>query len=137
MSGYITIYTDGSYNSKNRYCRWAYIVVKDNNIILEDFGFLSPTSRNNVELAESTALMRACTYCKEHKGNYVIITDSKACYDKIHKNCNNVSRQPNIKGIQNIVEEINTSIEPISITIKFKKRCSNEYMIRVDELSRI
>lgn len=137
MSDYITIYTDGSWHAKKRFGRWAYIVVKNEKVIDSHYGYTEPTHRAPIELAESTALLNACQYCKENKGNYIIITDSKTCVEKINKNCANASGQPNIKGIQNILNEFKNSIEPISLSIKFKKRNSNKFMVEVDRLSKV
>lgn len=134
---YIKIFCDGSYHSKSRYARWAVVIVKNEEIIEADFGYIDPSKRNSVELVESVAIWKACQYCKEHKGNYIIYSDSKSAVNKINSNCNNCSGNRYIKGIQNIISEYNGSIEPISISLRYKKRCSDKFMIMVDELSRV
>ncbi|MCL2176308.1 MAG: hypothetical protein FWB73_09725, partial [Treponema sp.] len=61
-------------------------------------------------------------------------TDSQAMIAKVNGNMINVTRNPNIKGIQSLLKEFKESQLPISFSIKWEKRLSNQFMKRVDEL---
>ncbi|MCL2243511.1 MAG: hypothetical protein FWC03_03470 [Treponema sp.] len=125
---YVNIYTDGGSE------KWAYIVVKDNKIIHEESGVFGLCASTNNDDTESEGIIRAVQYAKDHPGNYILTTDSQAIIAKINGNMANVTKNPNIKGIQSLLKEIKESRQPVSFTIKWEKRISNEFMKRVDML---
>jgi len=127
---YVYIYTDGGPE------KWAFVVVKDDKIIYEEsgvFGLVASTSNDDTE---SEGIFRAMQYAKENPDNYILTTDSQAMIAKINGNMVNVTRNPNIRGIQTILKEFKESQLPISFSIKWDKRLSNEFMKRVDKLCR-
>jgi len=127
---YIYIYTDGGME------KWAFIVVKDSEIIHEEsgtFGLFVSTSNDDTE---SEGIIRAVKYAREHPGNYILITDSQAMIAKVNGNIANVTKNPNIRGIQTLLKEFKESQLPVSFTIKWEKRLSNKFMKRVDLLCR-
>ena len=127
---YVYIYTDGGPE------KWAFVVVKDNRIIHEEsgkFGIAASTSNDDTE---SEAIFKALEYAKEHPGNYILVTDSQAILAKVNGNVVNVTKNPNIRGIQSLLNEFKHSQLPVSFTIKWEKRLSNEYMKRADSLCR-
>jgi len=75
-------------------------------------------------------------YAKTHPNNYILTTDSQAIIAKINGNVANVTGNPNIRGIQTLLNEFKNSLLPISISIKWKKRLSNSFMKRVDVMCR-
>jgi len=125
---YIYIYTDGGLE------KWAYVVVKDNKIIFEESGIFGISASTSNDDTESEGIFRAVQYAKEHPGNYILITDSQAIIAKINGNMVNVTRNPNINGIRTILKEFKESQAPVSFSIKWEKRLSNEFMKRVDFL---
>jgi len=127
---YVYIYTDGGSE------KWAFIVVKDNKIIHEEsgtFGLFASTSNDDTE---SEGVFRAIQYAKNHPGNYILTTDSQAIIAKVNGNAVNVTKNPNIRGIQTLLKEFKESQSPVSFSIKWEKRLSNEFMKRVDMLCR-
>jgi len=125
---YVYIYTDGGKE------KWAFVVVKDEKIIYEEsgvFGLYASTSNDDTE---SEGIFRAIQYAKDHPENYILTTDSQAMIAKINGNMVNVTKNPNINGIKSILKDFKESQLPISFTIKYEKRLSNEFMKRADEL---
>ena len=127
---YINIYTDGGAE------KWAFIVVKEKKIIFEESGTFGISVSTNNDDTESEGIFRAMLYAKAHPNNYILTTDSQAMIAKINGNVANVTRNPNIKGIQTLLNEFNDSLLPVSFSIKWEKRLSNIFMKRVDMLCR-
>ena len=125
---YVHIYTDGGRE------KWAFVVVRDSKIIHEEsgvFGIFTSTCNDDTE---SEGIIRALQYAKTHPDNYILTTDSRAVIEKINGNVANVTRNPNIPGIQTMLKEFKDSLLPVSFSIKWEKRLSNDYMKRVDAL---
>lgn len=123
------IYTDGGLE------KFAIVVVEDDRRtyeVVSTYGMSVTTTNDDTE---GSAILAACEYVKGHPGNWIIITDSKAIIDKI-RGGTNATRNPSINGIKNILKEVNTSPDPISIEIKWQKRLSDEHMKYVDGLCR-
>jgi ribonuclease HI len=129
-SKYIYIYTDGGTE------KWAFIVVKDNIIIHEEFGVFGLYASTSNEDTESEGIFRAVQYARDNPGNYILTTDSQAIINKVNGNIVNATGNPNIRGIQSLLKEIKESHLPVSFTIRWEKRLSNEYMKRADALCR-
>jgi ribonuclease HI len=127
---YIHIYSDGGPE------KWAFVVVKDNKIIHEESGVFGISVSTSNDDTESEGIFRAMLYAKDKPGNYILTTDSQAIIAKINGNVANVTRNPNIKGIQTLLKEFEDSPLPISFSIKWKKRISNLFMKHVDALCR-
>jgi len=125
---YTYIYTDGGTE------KWAYVVVKDSQIIFEESGVFGISASTSNDDTESEAIYRAVRYAKEHPANYILVTDSQAIIAKLNGSAANATRNPNINGIKAILKEFKESFEPISFSIKWEKRLSNEFMKRVDYL---
>ena len=125
---FINIYTDGGLE------KWAFVVVKDNKIIHEESGIFGISVSTSNDDTESEGIFRAIQYAKEHPANYILVTDSQAMIAKINRNMANITRNPNINGIRNILKEFKESQAPVSFSIKWEKRLSNEFMKRVDFL---
>jgi ribonuclease HI len=125
---YIYIYTDGGTE------KWAFVVVKDNKIIFEESGVFGISASTSNDDTESEGIFRAVQYAKEHPGNYILVTDSQAIIAKINGNAANATRNPNINGIKKMLKEFSESRAPVSFSIKWEKRLSNEFMKRVDSL---
>ena len=125
---YVNIYTDGGLE------KWAFVVVKDNKIIHEESGVFGISASTSNDDTESEGIFRAIQYAKEHPANYILVTDSQAMIAKINRNMANITRNPNINGIRNILKEFKESQAPVSFSIKWEKRLSNEFMKRVDFL---
>jgi ribonuclease HI len=125
---YSYIYTDGGLE------KWAFVVVKDKTIIHEESGTFGISASTNNDDTESEGIFRALQYAKEKPGNYILVTDSQAMIDKINGNAANVTKNPNIPGIKNMLREIKESPLPVSFAIKWEKRISNEFMKRADAL---
>ncbi|WP_461257737.1 hypothetical protein [Treponema sp. R80B11-R83G3] len=125
---YIYIYTDGGLE------KWAYVVVKDNKIIFEESGFFGISASTSNDDTESEGIFRAVKYAKDNPGNYILVTDSQAIMAKVNGNMANVTRNPNINGIRAILKEFKESQAPVSFSIKWEKRLSNEFMKRADFL---
>jgi len=122
------IYTDGGAE------KWAFVVVKDNMIVHEEsgiFGIFASTKNDNTE---SEAILKALNFIKTHPGNYIITTDSQAIIAKVNGTAVNATKNPNIRGIQTLLKEFKESPEPISVTIRWQKRLSNDFMKHVDSL---
>ena len=125
---YTYIYTDGGLE------KWAFVIVKDGEIFYEEsgvFGLVVSTSNDDTE---SEGIFRAIQYAKDHPDNYILTTDSQSMIAKINGNVANVTRNPNIRGIQTLLKEFKESQLPVSFSIKWEKRLSNKFMKRVDEL---
>jgi hypothetical protein len=75
-------------------------------------------------------------YAQAHPANYILSTDSQAIIAKVNGNVVNVTKNPNIRGIQTILKEIKDSPLPVSFSIKWEKRLSNAFMKRADFLCR-
>jgi ribonuclease HI len=127
---YIYIYTDGGGE------KWAFVVVKDKKIIHEESGVFGISASTSNDDTESEAIFRSVQYAKEHPGNYILTTDSQAMIAKINGNVANATKNPNIPGIQTLLKEFKESPLPISFSIKWEKRLSNDFMKRVDALCR-
>ena len=125
---YVCIYTDGGPE------KWAFAVVKDSRIIHEESGIFGLSSSTSNDDTESEGIFRALEYAKERPGNYILSTDSQAIIAKINGNAANVTKNPNIRGIQTLLKMFKDSPLPVSFTIKWEKRLSNDFMKRVDFL---
>jgi ribonuclease HI len=125
---YTYIYTDGGTE------KWAFVVVKDDTIVHEESGTFGISASTNNDDTESEGIFRAIQYAKEHPDNYILTTDSQAMIAKINGNMVNVTKNPNIKGIQTLLKEFKESHKPISLSLKWEKRLSNEFMKRADAL---
>ena len=125
---YVHIYTDGGPE------KWAFVVVKDNRIIHEESGIFGIAASTSNDDTESEGIFRAILYAKNHPDNYILTTDSQAMIAKVNGNVANVTKNPNIRGIQTLLKEFNESPLPVSFSIKWEKRISNEFMKRVDSL---
>jgi len=127
---YVYIYTDGGPE------KWAYVVVKDEKVIHEESGVFGIRASTCNDDTESEGIYRAALYAKEHPGNYILTTDSQAVIAKINGNVANVTKNPNIPGIQTLLKEFKESLLPVSFSIKWDKRLSNKFMKRADQLCR-
>ena len=127
---YVYIYTDGGIE------KWAFVVVKDNRVIHEESGTFGISASTSNDDTESEGIFRALEYAKDHPDNYILITDSQAMIAKINGNAVNVTKNPNIRGIQTLLKEFRESRAPVSFSIKWEKRLSNEFMKRADFLCR-
>jgi ribonuclease HI len=127
---YTYIYTDGGTE------KWAFVVVQDEKIIHEESGRFGLSASTCNDDTESEGIFRALQYAQSHPANYILTTDSQAIIAKVNGNVANVTKNPNIRGIQTILKEIKESPQPISFAIKWEKRISNEFMKRVDFLCR-
>ncbi|MDR2701881.1 MAG: hypothetical protein LBB72_05570 [Spirochaetaceae bacterium] len=127
---YVYIFTDGGKE------KWAFVVVKDNLIIHEESGTFGISASTSNDDTESVGIFRALQYAKGHPDNYILTTDSQAVLAKINGNAVNVTKNPNIRGIQSLLREFKESPLPVSFTIKWEKRISNNFMKRVDVLCR-
>ena len=125
---YVYIYTDGGLE------KWAFIVVKYNKIIHEESGAFGLSASTNNDDTESEAIFRALQYAKERPDNYILTTDSQAIIAKVNGDAVNVTRNPNIRGIQALLKEFKESPLPVSFSLKWEKRLSNEFMKRADAL---
>jgi len=125
---YVYIYTDGGSE------KWAFVVVRDNKIIHEESGTFGLSASTNNDDTESEGIFRAMQYAKEKPDNYILTTDSQAIIAKVNGNASNVTRNPNIRGIQTLLKEFKESHLPVSFSIRWEKRLSNEFMKRADEL---
>ena len=123
---YTYIYTDGGKE------KWAFVVVKDDKIIHEESGVFGISASTTNDDTESEAIYRAIKYAKENPGNYILTTDSQAIIAKVNGNVANATKNPNIPGIKSLLKELNESVLPISFSIKWQKRLSNDYMKLVD-----
>jgi ribonuclease HI len=127
---YVYIYTDGGAE------KWAFVVVKDGKIIHEESGTFGLEASTNNDDTESEGIFRAIQYAKEHPANYILTTDSQSIIAKVNGNVANASGNPNIRGIQSLLKEFKESPKPISFSIKWEKRLSNEFMKRADALAK-
>ena len=125
---YLNLYADGGAE------KWAFLVVKDNRIIHEESGTFGISVSTSNDDTESEAIYRALLYVKKHPANYILTTDSQAIIAKIKGNVANVTKNPNIRGIQTLLREFKDSRLPVSVSIKWEKRISNDFMKRVDFL---
>jgi len=125
---YVFIYTDGGLE------KWAFVVVKEKKIIHEESGIFGLCASTSNDDTESEGIFRAMQYAKNHPDNYVLTTDSQSMIAKVNGNVANVTRNPNIRGIQTLLKEFKESQLPISFSIKWEKRLANEFMKRADEL---
>ena len=125
---YLYIYTDGGPE------KWAFIVVKENKIIHEESGTFGISASTNNDDTESEGIFRALQYAKNHPCNYILFTDSRAIIAKVNGNVVNATKNPNIRGIQTLLNEFKESHMPVSVSIKWQKRLSDEFMKRVDFL---
>jgi len=125
---YTYIYTDGGLE------KWAFVIVKDGEIFYEESGIFGLVVSTSNDDTESEGIFRAIQYAKDHPDNYVLTTDSQSMIAKINGNVANVTRNPNIRGIQTLLKEFKESQLPISFSIKWEKRLSNKFMKRADEL---
>lgn len=125
----VKIYTDGANNKYGG--GWAYIVVKNNVIIDEDYGKCSDTTNNRMEL---TAIIKALEYAYKTNVSATIVSDSQYCIYSINKNW---KRKKNLDLWQAIDELINN----VNVTFEWTKghadTSSNDsiYNNRVDTLA--
>ena len=127
---YIYIYTDGGPE------KWAFVVVKDKKIIHEESGIFGICASTNNDDTESEGIFRAIQYARDNPANYILTTDSQAIIAKVNGNAANVTKNPNIRGIQSLLNEFKDSLLPVSFSIRWEKRLSNEFMKRADALCR-
>ena len=127
---YVYIYTDGGPE------KWAFVVVKDDRIIHEESGVFGISASTSNDDTESEGIFRALKYAKNHPDNYILVTDSQAIIAKVNGNAVNVTKNPNIPGIQTMLKEFKESPLPVSFAIKWEKRLSNAFMKRADALCR-
>ena len=127
---YVYIYTDGGTE------KWAFVVVKDSKVIHEESGTFGLSASTNNDDTESEGIFRAIQYAKDRPDNYILTTDSQAMIAKVNGNVANVTGNPNIRGIQTLLKEFRESHLPISVSIRWEKRLSNEFMKRADMLCR-
>ena len=127
---YVYIYTDGGPE------KWAFVVVKDNKIIHEESGVFGISASTCNDDTESEGIFKALQYAKENPANYILTTDSQAVIAKVNGNVANATKNPNIPGIQKLLKEFKESNLPVSFSIKWEKRLSNEFMKRADALCR-
>jgi len=127
---YAYIYTDGGPE------KWAFVVVKENTIIHEESGTFGISASTSNDDTESEGIFRALQYAKERPDNYILTTDSQAILAKVNGNAANATRNPNIRGIQTLLKEFKESPLPVSFSLKWEKRISNEFMKRADALCR-
>jgi ribonuclease HI len=125
---YTYIYTDGGPE------KWAFVVVKDDIIIHEESGTFGISASTSNDDTESEGIFRAIQYAKEKAGNYILVTDSKAIIAKVNGNVANATGNPNIRGIQTLLKEFEESHQPVSFSLKWEKRLSNEFMKHADAL---
>ena len=125
---YVYIYTDGGPE------KWAFVVVRDGKIIYEESGTFGLSATTVNDDTESEGIFKALQYAKNRPGNYILTTDSQAIIAKANGNVANVTKNPNIRGIQTMLKEFNESHLPVSFAIKWEKRLSNEFMKRADFL---
>jgi ribonuclease HI len=111
-------------------------VVKENKIIHEESGTFGLSASTSNDDTESEGIFRALQYAKDHPDNYILTTDSQAIIGKVNGNVVNVTKNPNIRGIQTLLKEFKESPLPVSFSIKWEKRISNEFMKRADALCR-
>jgi ribonuclease HI len=130
LNKYVYIYTDGGLE------KWAFVVVRDDRIIHEESGTFGLSASTSNDDTESEGIFRAMQYAKGHPDNYILTTDSQAMIAKISGNVTNATRNPNIRGIQTLLKEFKASQLPVSFSIKWEKRLSNEFMKRADSLCR-
>ncbi|MCL2214020.1 MAG: hypothetical protein FWC06_02305 [Treponema sp.] len=129
-SKYVCIYTDGGPE------KWAFVVVKQNKIIHEESGKYGISASTSNDDTESEGIIHAMQYAKNHPDNYILTTDSQAIIAKVNGNTANVTKNPNIRGIQTLLNDFKESHLPVSLCIKWEKRLSNEFMARADGLCR-
>jgi len=134
MKKYLEIYTDGSYFKQLNKVIWGFIVVDNDKIMCSDNCRITGAGKADVEWAESEAILQACAFVKENPGNYRLYTDSKSVIDKIEKRVSNATKNPNIKGIQNALKNINNSWNPESLVIEYKRRRSDKFSKHIDDL---
>jgi len=127
---YVNIYTDGGSE------KWAFVVEKDGKIIHEESGMFGIGASTSNDDTESEGIFRAIQYAKENPDNYILTTDSQAIIAKVNGDVANVTRNPNIRGIQTLLKEFKNSPLPVSFSIRWEKRLSNEFMKRADALCR-
>ncbi|MDR0290452.1 MAG: hypothetical protein LBI06_05915 [Treponema sp.] len=127
---YIYIYTDGGPE------KWAFVVAQDEKVIHEESGRFGIGASTSNDDTESEGIFRAMQYAQAHPANYILTTDSQAIIAKVNGNVANVTKNPNIRGIQTILKEFKESPLPVSFAIKWEKRLSNEFMRRADFLCR-
>jgi len=127
---YVYIYTDGGSQ------KWAFVVVKDGRLLHEESGTFGLSASTSNDDTESEGIFRAMQYAKEHPDNYILTTDSQAIIAKVNGNVSNNTKNPNIPGIQSLLKEFKDSPLPVSFSIRWEKRLSNEFMKRADSLCR-
>jgi len=125
---YVYIYTDGGPE------KWAFVVVKENKIIHEESGAFGIGVSTSNDDTESEGVFRAIKYAAERPDNYILTTDSKSIMAKVNGDIANVTKNPNIRGIQSLLKEFKETPGPVSFSIKWEKRLSNEFMRRADAL---
>ena len=128
LKKYVYIYTDGGPE------KWAFVVVRDGLIIHEESGTFGLSASTSNDDTESEGIFRAMQYAKGHPDNYILTTDSQAIIAKVNGSVANATRNPNIRGIQTLLKEFKDSPLPVSFSIKWEKRLSNEFMKRADSL---
>jgi len=132
--GYKEIYCDGGVYPKENKVIWGFIVVDTDEVIQIQNGWINGSGGFDVERAESEALFQAFEYIKKNPNNYRIYTDSRSVIDKIEGKVSNATKNPHIKGIQKILEKEKYSQFPTSITLEWKRRRSDIFSEKVDDL---
>jgi len=125
---YAYIYTDGGKE------KWAFVAVRDGGIFYEESGVFGLSASTNNDDTESEGIYRAMQWAKQRPDNYILTTDSQAMIAKVNGNVANATRNPNIRGIQVLLKEYKETHLPVSFSIRWEKRLSNEFMKRADEL---
>ena len=130
------LYADGGFYEDERLVKWAFVVVDGDEEIHRETGETpySGGRSSNVENAEIEALYRAAEWAYSHPGNYVLVSDSKSVLDKLTDRVPNATRHPYVNGIKSIMKATNDGPYPTSLTLKFQKRRSDEWMELVDDL---
>jgi ribonuclease HI len=131
----IRVYTDGSYREETNLIGWAWLATDGEDVLAYGDGSRPAGGRGNydVEKAEASALKEAVDWIRSNATNVEVITDSKSLIDKIEKKCSNATKDPAVPYIQRTIEEFNRSPLPISISLRWQKRRTDEWQRKVDD----
>lgn len=122
---YLYAFTDGGAR------KWA-VVFRSGGGVHSQYGDLHETANNDD--TESMAILKACEYAEGVGGNWRIVTDSQAIIDKVMGNCANATRNPNVNGIKNVMDRVNSSPKACSISLMWMRRMSEPEMVEADRL---
>ena len=139
MKNVLEVYTDGAAYTEDNVLTWAYIIVRDERIVHQNCDIIYASGKHapDVETAESEAMYQVIKdHITNHPDNYILYTDSKSLHDKIYDHCNNASKNPHIKFIQDTLKKFKESPLPISFQVKWRRRCSNDWMSAVNDLTK-